>query len=154
MTTTAPARRTSVGARKFGYALGAVVNTVLLYLVNVAPGWQAVPFLTGDTRQVLALANLSLAVGIVANLVYPAYDPPWFKNVGDLLTTGIALALLVRVWAVFPFAFAGTGPDWALVARVVLLVSIAGTVVAVVVQLVSLLLRLIRCVSRTGTGPA
>ncbi|HYN94333.1 MAG TPA: hypothetical protein VES42_10845, partial [Pilimelia sp.] len=92
MVTTAPVRRPSVGARNVGYTVGAVVDASLLYLVNVEPGWQAVPFLTDGTRQVLVLVNVSLAVGLVANLVYPAYDPPWFKGLGDLLATGIALA--------------------------------------------------------------
>ena len=36
------------------------VNLVLLFLVNVAPGWQAVPFLT-ETTDVLLLVNLSMA---------------------------------------------------------------------------------------------
>ncbi len=152
MVTTAPVRRRSVGSRNFGYTLGAVVDTFVLYLVNVEPSWQAVPFLTDGTRQALGLVNLSLAVGLVTNLVYTTYDPPWFKGLGDLLTTGIALALLVRVWDVFPFAFPGTGTDWAFVARVVLIVSIVGTIVGVVFQVVSLLLlRVIRSASGTGT---
>jgi hypothetical protein len=149
MTSTAPPRRPSVAARRFGYTLGAVVNTSLLYVVNIHPGWQAAPFLTGDARQVLALVNLSLLVGLVANIVYAVHDPPSWKAFWDLLNTSIALAVLLRVWDVFPFAFTGAEYDWALVTRVVLIVSTVGTVVAIIVQLVSLLVRLIRSASGT-----
>ena len=56
------------------------------------------------TGQVLWLVNLSLAAGIAANVVYLAYDPPWVRSLGDLVTTGIGLAAAIRIWQVFPFA--------------------------------------------------
>jgi hypothetical protein len=131
-----------VAARSVGYAIGAIVNATLLQLVNVRPGWDAVPFLTGDTRQVLLLVNLSLAFGLVTNLVYLAYDAPWLKAAGDVVGSAIALTVLVRLWDVFPFAFTGSGVDWAAVTRVVLAVAVVGTVVAIVVQFVSLVKRI------------
>jgi hypothetical protein len=50
MTLTEPTRRPSVATRRVGYVVAAVGEATLLYLVNVWPGWQAVPFLTADTR--------------------------------------------------------------------------------------------------------
>lgn len=97
-----PARRPSAGARRAGYGLAIVFSTALLIILNGSPGWQAIPFLTGGTAQVLWLVNLCLAAGIAANLVYLAYDPPWLKSLGDLATTGIGLAAAIRVWQVFP----------------------------------------------------
>jgi len=47
-----------------------VVNAALLFVLNGQPGWQALPFLTSATSQVLGLVNLSLAVGLAVNLVY------------------------------------------------------------------------------------
>jgi hypothetical protein len=47
---------------------------------------------------VLGLVNLSLAAGLVANLVYLVGDAPVVKSPGDLVTTGIGLAVLVRIW--------------------------------------------------------
>jgi hypothetical protein len=35
----------------------------MLYLVNGRPGWDAVPFLTGDTTRVLVLVNPSRLPG-------------------------------------------------------------------------------------------
>lgn len=87
------------------------------------------------TAQVLWLVNLSVAAGIAANLVYLAYDPPWLKSLGDLATTGIGLAAAIRIWQVFPFDLSS---GWSTAVRVLLVVAIAGSCIALVVQIVTL----------------
>ncbi|HUK72614.1 MAG TPA: hypothetical protein VLW50_28265 [Streptosporangiaceae bacterium] len=135
MARTQPARRPSAGARRAGYGLAIVFSTALLVILNGSPGWQAIPFLTSDTTQVLWLVNLCLAAGIAANLVYLAYDPPWLKSLGDLATTGIGLAAAIRIWQVFPFDLSS---GWSTAVRVLLIVAIAGSCIALVVQIVTL----------------
>ncbi len=56
-------RRQSAGARRAGYLLAIGFSAVLLVILNGWPGWQAMPFLTSDTGQVLLLVNLSLTAG-------------------------------------------------------------------------------------------
>jgi hypothetical protein len=138
MTVTASARRPSAAARRVGYVLAAVINAGLLVLVNTWPGWEAVPFLTADTNQVIGLVNATLIASTLANLVYVAADPPWLKNIGDLITTGIGLASTVRMWQVFPFDFADSWINWALLARILLVVAIVGSIIGIIVQIVSL----------------
>jgi hypothetical protein len=142
MSITAPTRQPSVATRRFGYLLGAAINLALAYAVNIWPGWEAVPFLTEETQQVVGLVTFSMLVAVVVNLVYVAADPPWLKALGDTVTTGIAFAVLVRMLQVFPFDFTGSSFDWALVARVVLVVALIGTAIALVVQFVTLPRRL------------
>jgi hypothetical protein len=67
--------------------------------------------------------------------VYLAYDPPWLKSLGDLATTGIGLATAIRIWQVFPFDLSS---GWTAAARVLLAVGIAGSCLALVVQIVTL----------------
>jgi predicted membrane protein len=114
-----------------------LVNAAILYGVNVWPGWRVVPILTGDFPLVLGLVNASIVVGLVANVVYVLADPRWLKALGDLLSTSVGLAALLRIWQVFPFDFSGSSFDWALVTRVLLGVAIGGSVIAIVVALVS-----------------
>ena len=135
MTTTHRARRPSAGTRRAGYGLAIVFGTVLLIILNGSPGWQAIPFLTSDTAQVLWLVNLTLAAGIAANLVYLAYDPPWLKSLGDLATTGIGLAAAIGIWQVFPFDLSS---GWSTAVRALLVTVIAGSCIALVVQVVAL----------------
>jgi hypothetical protein len=135
MAATDRARRPSTGARRAGYGLAILFSTALLIILNGSPGWQAIPFLTSDTTQVLWLVNLSLAAGIAANLVCLAHDPPWLKSLGDLATTGIALAAAIRIWQVFPFDLSS---GWSTAVRALLMVVIAGSCIALLVQIVSL----------------
>ncbi|HET6530710.1 MAG TPA: hypothetical protein VFH03_08875 [Actinoplanes sp.] len=137
MTVGTAVRRPSVAARRVGYAIAVVLNAVLWYLVNVRPGWATVPFLTPETEQVLPLVNASLIVGLVVNLVYLGYDPRWWKSVGDLCTSAVSLAVLVRVLQVFPFSFTGWS-GWPVLTRVVLVVGLVGTAIGMVGTLVSL----------------
>jgi hypothetical protein len=132
-------RRPSVSARRFGYILAATITAAMFYIINVWPGWHEVPFLTDDTGQVLWLVNASLVASIAANVVYAAYDPPWLKSLGDLVTTGIGLAVLVRVWQVFPFDFSSYSVNWGVLARFLLVVAIVGSIIGITVQVVSLI---------------
>ena len=68
--TTTVARRPSTASRRAGYVVAAVINAVLLWLIHVWPGWDAVPFLTSDFATVLWLIDLSLVVTIALNLLY------------------------------------------------------------------------------------
>ena len=136
--TAAPKRRPGVATRRFGYVVAVLVNAAVLYLANIWPGWEAVPFLTADTRLVIGLVNASLVVNLAANLVYLVRDPPWLKAVGDLLTTSVGLVAMLRIWQVFPFDFAGSRFDWELLVRILLGVGIIGSVIGIIVAAVSL----------------
>lgn len=125
----------TASGQRFGYTVGALVNVAMLYAVNVWPGWDAVPFLTGDTRQVIGWVNASILAGIVANIGYILWDPRWLKAIGDVATGAVGLIAMVRMWQVFPFDFGSSGFDWALLARVALIVGIVGTTIAVVAAL-------------------
>jgi hypothetical protein len=136
-TSNAAARRSDVG-RRVGFVIGAVVNAVLLWWVNISPGWQVVPFLTDDMRQVLGLVNASLAVGLVSSLVSAVLL--WFRlrAFDDLVQNAVGLAALVRLWQVFPFDLGGQGFDWDLVVRCALVLGMVGSVVGALVALVRL----------------
>ena len=117
-------------SRRFGYVVGAAVNALLLYLINRNPGWEAVPFLTGDTIQVLDLVNASIAVGLVANLVYVVWDPTWLRSLGELATTSIGVLAMVRFWRVWPVDL----PDpsaWAVSARIAVAAGIVGGLIGI-----------------------
>jgi len=144
MAVTAPTRRPGMTARRVGYVIAVAVNVALLYLVNVWPGWSGIPFLTDETTAVLGIVNVSLAVGVVANLLYVAYDSPTLKALGDFVTTGIALGVLIRVWQVFPFDFDESAVNWHMVVRSVLVVALLGTIVGLVVQFLSVLRAVLR----------
>ncbi len=138
MTLTAPRRRTSPATRRFGYAVAAMMNIVFLWVVNIWPGWEAVPFLTAGTAAVIGAVNACIWVNLVVNVLYAIDDGPWIKFFGTLASNVMGIVAMLRMWDVFPFDFGGATFDWALLARVILVVGIAGSVIAMIVAVVTL----------------
>jgi hypothetical protein len=128
----APGRQRTLPVRRAGYAAGALVNALMLGVVNVWPGWRALPFLTDDMALVLGLVNGSIAVGVLVNLAYVVSDRPLVKAVGDIVQPAVGIAALVRLWQVFPFDFEPGGLDWQLLARWVIAVGVGGSAVGMV----------------------
>lgn len=136
-------RRPPVVSRRVGYAVSILINVVLLVLVLVEPGWRAFPFLTGDARAVVPWFVLSLLVGIVANVVWLAYDPLWLRSLGEAVTSALAVVVLGTTFAAFPFPVA-TDSDWETLLRVGLVVALVGAAIAVLVNLVMVVVHLVR----------
>lgn len=143
MTVAAQARRPPAAARRLGYVVAAAINVAMLYVVNVWPGWQMLSFLTDDTRRVLGWVNLMLLANLVVNLVYLVDDRRWLKALGDLMTAVVGLASAIGFLRVFPFDFGASTFDATLLVRVVLIVAVIGTALALVVQFVVLIVRLL-----------
>ena len=146
MTLTRPAHRTPahphphMAAQKFGYLFAITTNAAFFYLANVWPGWRALPFLTAETPQVLSLLNFSLIAAIVVNTAYVLYDAPWFKALGGFFLATVGLAVLERIWRIFPFTFTSGWP--ALLVHAALVVAIVSTVAAMIAEIVALKLLL------------
>jgi hypothetical protein len=131
-------RRPGTAKRRLGYTVAIIVNAALLGAVNGWPGWQSVPFLGGETAEVIPLVNVSLAVGIIVNVLNLVFDQSLVRVIGDLVTSTIGTAVIIRLWEVFPFEFHVSSVDWDLVTRVVLGFALAGCVISIIVQLVLL----------------
>jgi hypothetical protein len=125
-------KRPSPAARRVGYLIGAAINGLLIWLVNVAPGWWWVPFLTEDFGQVVWLITLSLLVGLAIDLGQVAYDPPWVRRLGDTVTAAFAVVILYRLWSIFPFDLGERWSGWTTPLRVVLLLATIGTAIGLV----------------------
>lgn len=137
----------SGAGRRIGYYVAMAVDAALLYVINGRPGWEAMPFLTEDAHRVVGLVNLSLAAGLVCNVVYVFRDAAWLKALGDLTTTVIAFAVVVRLLQVFPFDVRIASVDWVFWGRFTLVLIAVATAVAVIVQFVTLVRAVVRACS-------
>ncbi|WP_456789322.1 hypothetical protein [Cellulomonas sp. P5_C5] len=117
------------------------MNVALLWLINVQPGWEALPFLTASFAQVLPFVNVAILVGIIANAIYLVIDPPWLRALGDVVVTTVAVVSIVALWRTFPFSFAGQALDWELVVRILLGLGFVGSIIGICVAIVGLLTR-------------
>ena len=127
--------REPTAARRVGYAIAAAINAALLFLLNGWPGWDAIPFLA-DGERVLPLINAATVVSVAANLVYLILPLRRLVAAGGVLTTGLGLAVLIRLWQVFPFDFGGNS-GWTMAVRALLMIAIVGSVIAIPVQVVA-----------------
>lgn len=122
-----------------GSNLGSVlVNAVMLWGINIWPGWKVVPFLTADMDRVLGLVNASLTAGIIANLVFVVIRNRGVMALGTLVVLGIGLAAVLRLLEVFPFDFGDSWSGWPVVVRVLLVLGIVGSIIGAVVEIVAL----------------
>jgi hypothetical protein len=155
MTTATPATqqrrpRPPRSARRFGHVSAAMVNLVLLWLLNVAPGWEWLPFLTADFASLVGLINASLIVGVVIDLAYVIDDPPWAKSLGDAVTAAFACAIFIRTWANFPFDL-GSWSGWEPALRVLIGLLAIATAIGVVASLAQFVKALVEGPD-TGSG--
>ncbi|TIC87991.1 hypothetical protein E8D34_06780 [Nocardioides sp. GY 10113] len=130
--------RPSPAARRFGYVVAVGANLVVLFLIHRWPGWDVVPFLSDGFTDVLPFVDASIVASIAANIVFLVRDTAALKAFGDLATTLVSLLALVRMWQVWPFDFAGVWGGWEPLTYLMLGVATFGTVVAAIVQAVTL----------------
>ena len=116
----------------------AIVNALLLYGINMWPGWQVLPFLTADMSRVLDLINASLIAGIIVNLVCVVIHARTLVALGNLAVIGFGVAAMLRLWEVFPFDFGTSWSGWPVLVRVLLVIGIVGSAIGAVVEVVNL----------------
>lgn len=130
------AARTTVS--RSGNIGSAIVNALLLYGINIWPGWQVLPFLTADMGRVLELINASLIAAIIVNVVCAVIHLRALLALGNLVVVGIGLAALMRLWEVFPFDFGASWSGWPVLIRVLLVLGIVASIIGAIVELVNL----------------
>ena len=145
--TVAPPRATAgppSAPRRFGYLVSIAVNGVLLWMAHQLLGWGWPGFLTPAFDDVLGLLSASFVVSMVVNAGFLVRDRGWFRALADLVTSGVGLAVVMRMWDVFPFDFSGYQHDWSWAFRIALVVGFVGTLIGIVVNAVTLGAHLLR----------
>lgn len=140
MTTTGRPDRRNDGAagRRLGYLIAIVVNAAFLAVVGNPSTWDLVPFLTEAFADVWPLLRLSLLATIAMNVIYLWYDDQVFRATTQIALSGLALAVTLRLYDVFPFDFTAYDPAWEDGVTTVLVVAIVGTGIGIVVEVVRL----------------
>lgn len=135
---------TSPTTRRIGYVIAIAVNAGLLYVAHNILAWDVLPFLTDDWDELVPIISVSLLASIVVNLIYLAYDAPWFKSFTQIVLDAIALVVTVRMYQVFPFDFSAYDFNWTAVTRGVLVLVMVVIVIAIIVESVKLVTAAVR----------
>ncbi len=121
--------------RRSGYLVAIAVDAVMLWGAHRILDWGWFRFVTDDWTRVLPLLTASLIVAIVANVLFLGYDGPWLKAPLNIVQAVFGIVVSARMWQVFPFDFSGYTFPWGTVARVLIVLSVVGSAVAILVEL-------------------
>ena len=125
--------------RRAGYFIAVVVNAAIWFVLNIAPGWQSIGFLSDQFGDVLWLVNLSLFAGMIANIAYFFFDAAWFHSAGQIVVSLIGLIVSWRLFLEFPF---DVTDGWAAAIKALLIVAMVGSAIGALVEV----FRLVRAV--------
>lgn len=140
-------RRPSRGTRRLGYGISIGVQVALLIVVNNLVEWDILPFITEEFNDLVPYINVSLVASIVVNAVYFAFDPRWFKSLGQAILNVISLVVIVQTYRIFPFDFSGSSFNWTAVTRICLLALMVLIGIGVIGEVV----KMFQAVATSGT---
>jgi hypothetical protein len=106
-----------------------VVYGLLLFGVNGWPGWESIPYLTGAAASLLWLVNLSLSLGLLAQIACAVDDTARVRALGAYSVAVVNVALVASLLQVFPFDYGDVDPAWATATRLVLTLLLVWAVV-------------------------
>jgi hypothetical protein len=124
-------KRVPRGARIFGYTIALVVNFVIWYIIHNLGRWNLLYIVAEEFTRVLPAFDLSLAATMVLNALWVAYDPRWFRHLGQAVLNALSLNVMYMLYRVFPFRFPGNLDQWA---RGALLLGMVAVGIATVVE--------------------
>ncbi len=107
------------------------VNTVLLWR-HATNG-----VILSSWVEILWAADLALVVQVIGNVLLAVYRPARLYSFIQAIFAAVSLVSVIVFYVVFPLDFALIAGDWLnTVARIVLIVAMAGTAISLVVNLV------------------
>jgi len=124
-------------SRRAGYIGNIVWNLIFLFVLNNLVNWH-VPFIAPSWVAVLWAINLSLGTTILANIVFLAFDPRWFRHAAQIVLNLLALLSTYVIYIIFPFEL--PGEPVTLIFRVCLIIAMVVTAIGIVIELVKLVL--------------
>jgi hypothetical protein len=127
-----------------GYVASAVLNAVMLWVMNQLPVWKPF-FLLDSYSEVLWAINMSLIVQIILNLVLIFFHPLFFHHLIQTVFSLVSIIALLWIVQVFPLDFSSRLGDWFNVLfRVVLIVALVGTLIGGITHFVKFIRALFR----------
>lgn len=124
---------------QIGYGVAIGVSLALVYVVQNLEEWAVLPFLTDRFGEVVPWITFSLLAGVVAYLAYIVFDSQAVRWTGEILTNLVSIAVIWRVFTVFPFDFSEYDFPWRLLTRFVLVIAIVGAAIGIVADVVKLM---------------
>jgi hypothetical protein len=128
-------KRAPRGARMAGYIIAIIISAAMWYVAHNLLNWN-VPFITERFVTVLPALEASLGATMIANVLFLAFDPHWFRALAQVGLNILTLYVLYMLYQVFPVDFGVDTLNW--LARLGLVATAIAVIIGTVVELARL----------------
>ena len=120
-------------ARRAGHLAAVIANLLLLWAANNLLAWQ-LPFITDAFIAALPVVNISFLASIAGHAILVFYAPRAARHLLGAAMNAASFASTYTLLVIFPFTFGA----WDQMARIVLVLALVATAIAIVVDLARL----------------
>jgi hypothetical protein len=118
------------------YIAAVIFNIIFLVIVNKVPDWN-IAFIKDSFPDILWAVNTSVAVSIAGNFILIFLHPRFLHHIFNAVFAVFGILATSVILSVFPFQFEDLVGEWLnILVRIVLIIGIVGSAVAVVVNVV------------------
>lgn len=128
-------------ASKSEFIVTIMVNIIILYIVNNVLSWN-LSFITSSFQDVLWIFNISICATIIANLIFIAYHPGWFRSLVKIILNTLAFIVCYQLYTLFPFIFSQV--TYTIILKMVLLVGMVAQLIASLIEVLRLIYKIIK----------
>ncbi len=125
--------------RTAGFVGSAIASAIGIVIVNTVPLWSHLTrgIVLGSWVDILWAANLAMTIQIIGNVLLAIYRPARLYFFVQAIHAAVGFLSVIVCYVVFPLDFSHVAGYWLNnLVRGVLLVAMAGTLIALVVNLV------------------
>lgn len=128
-------------ASKSEFIVAIIVNIIILYIVNNVLSWN-LSFITSSFQDVLWIFNISICATIIANLIFLAYHPGWFRSLVKIILNTLAFLVCYYLYTIFPFIFSQVA--YTIILKMVLFVGMVALLIASLIEVLRLIYKIIK----------
>lgn len=126
-------------ARKSEFIGAIIVNLIMLYIVNNVLSWN-LGFIAPSFQDVVWIFNISICSTIVANVIFLAYHPGWFRSIIQIILNILGFLVCYYLYIIFPFIFSQAA--YTIVLKILIILGMVALVIASLVEVARLILRI------------
>lgn len=126
-------------AKTSEFIVAIIFNIIFLYIVNNLLSWN-LGFISPTFQDVIWIFNISICANIVANIIWLAYHPGWFRSIIQIILNILGFLVCYYLFIIFPFIFSQVAYTIAL--KLLIILGMVGLIIASLVELVRIILRI------------
>lgn len=127
--------------KKSEFIVAIIVNVILFYIVNNLLSWNF-SFITSSFQGVLWIFNISICATIIANIIFLAYHPGWFRSLAKIVLNILSFYVCYYLFTIFPFIFSQTA--YTIVVKMIIIMGMVALLIISLVEVLRLIVNIVK----------